>query len=228
MRLIFIESHTQVHAWAKLFEVDDVALPDAHPGASVESGGAGDAFGVHAEGDLIDASTLVFGEGVAEEGEPEPTLPPRAPHPDDVDPSSPASVLQRVTPAISSPAMARNQREGSKFSTSVSLTNRSNVQPRPSPHVPEGVLDGLEGRLLVPFGDEGAHGDACGPVWPGRGLVEFGLHHVHPAHRRVAERFQKSSGPLVCRVDVMLDDDAGVLGGVGMRSRVQRSPHATR
>ena len=67
MRLI-IDSHAQVHTWAKLFEVDDVALPDAQAGSSLESGGAGDAFGVHAEGDLIDAAPLVLGKGVAKEG----------------------------------------------------------------------------------------------------------------------------------------------------------------
>src|SRR5918995_5879773 len=87
MKLIFIESHTEIDAGAKLFEVDDVALPDTHPGPSVEPGSACDALGVHAEADPTSTAPVVLGEGVAKEGEPQPAVPPRAPHSDDVDPS---------------------------------------------------------------------------------------------------------------------------------------------
>src|ERR687893_2154191 len=87
MILIFLESHTEVDAWAKFFEVDHVALPDAHPGPSVESGSACDALGVDAEADPMGTAPVVHGEGVTKEGEPEPAVSPRASDADDVDPS---------------------------------------------------------------------------------------------------------------------------------------------
>src|SRR5918912_36076 len=87
MRLILIESHTEVDAGTKLFEVDDVALPDAHPGPSVEPGGAGDALGVHAEADPVGTAPVVLGEGVTKEGQSQAAVPPRTPDAHDVDPS---------------------------------------------------------------------------------------------------------------------------------------------
>src|SRR5688572_28353413 len=142
MRLIFIASHTQVHAWAKLFEVDDVALSDAHAGASVESGGACDAFGVHAEGDLIDASALVLGEGVAEEGESEPTLPPRAPYPDDVDPTLAGQCLAEGD-ARNLVAVHGQEPEGRIEALHLRLADEPFERAAwPSPHIPKGVRDG--------------------------------------------------------------------------------------
>src|SRR5919112_2391906 len=87
MILIFLESHTEVDAWAKFFEVDDVALPNAHPGPSVESGSACDALGVHAEADLTGTAPVVLGEGVTKEGQSQAAVPPRAPYSHYVDPS---------------------------------------------------------------------------------------------------------------------------------------------
>jgi hypothetical protein len=68
MKLIFIESHAEIDARAKLFEVDDVALPDTHPGPSVEPGSACDAFGVHAEADPMGTLPVVLGKGMTKEG----------------------------------------------------------------------------------------------------------------------------------------------------------------
>ena len=68
-RRFVLGSGAEISAGAELSEVDDVALPDAHAGASVEPGGAGEALGIHAQGNLADAAPVVFGEGVAEEGE---------------------------------------------------------------------------------------------------------------------------------------------------------------
>jgi hypothetical protein len=68
MKLDFIESHAEIEARAKLFEVDDVALPDAHTGSSVEPGSACDTLGVHAEADPTGTTPVVLGEGVTKEG----------------------------------------------------------------------------------------------------------------------------------------------------------------
>jgi hypothetical protein len=68
MKLIFIESHTEIDARAKLLEEDDVALPDAHSGPSVEPGSACDALGVHAEADPMGTAPVVLGKGVTKEG----------------------------------------------------------------------------------------------------------------------------------------------------------------
>ena len=68
MKLDFIESHAEIDARAKLFEVDDVALSDAHPGPSVEPGSTCDALGVHAEADPMGTVPVVLGKGVTKEG----------------------------------------------------------------------------------------------------------------------------------------------------------------
>ena len=69
-RWLVLGSGAEIEALAEFFEVDDVALPDAHSGPSVESGGACDALGVHAEADPGDTAPVVFGKGVAKESEP--------------------------------------------------------------------------------------------------------------------------------------------------------------
>ena len=56
--------------------------------------------------------------------------------------------------------------------------------------------------------------------------MEFGLHNVNPAHRRVAERFEEEARALVGVVDVVLHDDAGVLGSA--RHAVTREALAPR
>lgn len=91
----------EVHAGAQLLEVNDVAVLDAHAGPSVESRGARDALGVHAEADLSDATAMVLGEGMAQEGESEATFALRPAHPHDGYPTLAGERLQRVTPAIS-------------------------------------------------------------------------------------------------------------------------------
>src|SRR5829696_6700746 len=190
MRLILIGSHTEVDAGTKLFEVDDVALPDAHAGASVEPGGAGDALGVYAEGDFVDIAPVVLGEGVAEEGEPEPAVSPGTAHAHDVDPSFAG---ERLAEGGAGYLIAVHGQKPEGGIEALLLRHFDEALERaagPSPHVPKGVLHGLEERTLVLACDEGAHGYVIGPVRLGWNLIEFGLHHVHPAHRSVVERIQ--------------------------------------
>src|SRR5215213_10624486 len=128
--------------------------------------------------------------------------------------SSPASVLHRVAPAISLLATARNQRAGSKLSIPVSLTNRSNV-PRGRPHMSLNASStasktarssspSTKVRTEIPSGQGGCGGDS----WSSVSIT-------YTPHWGVAEIFQESLRPLVGPVDVVLDDDVCVLGGVG-------------
>src|SRR5215217_3319872 len=205
----------EIHARTELFEMNDETLPDAHTGPSVEPGRACDALGVHAEADFVDGAPVILGEGVAKEGEPEPAVSPGSPYTDDVDPSLAGDLLAEGD------ARDLNAVYGQKPEGRVeAFPPRDADEPLeraawPSPHIPEGVLDGLEDRSLVPAGDEGSGGNASGPAWLRRGLVEHALHHVYAAHRRVTEVFQKSSRGLVGPVDVVLDDDARVFGCTG-------------
>src|SRR5918994_4553151 len=182
--------YTEVFARTELFEVDRVALPDAHAGPSVEPRGAGDALGVHAEGDLADAAPVVCGEGVAKEGEPEPALSPRAAHPDDVYPSLAGERLAEGG-AHYLVAFCGQEPEGGIEALRLRLPDEPfEGAARPSPHVPERVLDGLEERPLVLVRDESTDGDALGPVRLRRGLLAPSLPHLHPPHPPAAVGFE--------------------------------------
>src|SRR5829696_5546627 len=208
MILIFLEPHAEVDAWAKFFEVDHVALPDAHPGPSIKSGGACDALGVHAEADPTGTAPVVLGEGVAKEGEPQPAVPPRAPHSHDGDPSLAGERLTQGD-ACYLVAFHGQKPEGRIEALLLRLADEPlEWVTGAAPQVSERVLDGLVDCTLVPAWDEGADGDASGPVWVRWGLVEPGLHHVHPAHRGVACAIEEPSRCFAGRVDVMLNDDA--------------------
>src|SRR5215203_1066559 len=165
MILVFIEPHAEVDAWAKLFEVDNVALPDAHPGLSVESGSACDALGVHAEADPTGTAPVVLGEGVAKEGEPQPAIPPRAPHSHDVDPSLAGEHLAQGESCYL--VASHGQKPEGRVDV---LLLRLPDEPLEriagtAPQVSERILDGLVDRTLVPTWDEGTDGDICGPAW---------------------------------------------------------------
>src|SRR5918998_2588200 len=186
MRLIFIESHAEVHAGAKHFEVDDVAFPDAHAGPSVEPGSAGDALGIHAEADPVGTAPVVLGKGVTKEGETQPAVPPRAPYAHYVDPSLAGERLAQGE-ACYLVAICGQKPEGRVEALLLGLSDEPLERVTgAAPQVSERVLDGLVGSTLVLFRDEGAYGDIRWPVWWWRGLIEGGLHHVYPAHRGVA------------------------------------------
>jgi hypothetical protein len=182
--------YAKIPARTEIFEANNVALPDAHAGAAVEPGGAGDALGIDAETDFANIAPMVLGESVAEEGETEPAVSPRTAYSDDVDPSLAGERLAEGDARYCVGVHGQKPEGGIEALLFRHPGESLERAARPSPHVPEGVLDGLEGRLLVLVGDEGTDGDALWPVRLGKDLVQFGLHHVHPAHRRVAEIFQ--------------------------------------
>src|SRR5918994_2622193 len=164
MTLIFIESHPEVDAWAKFFEVDDVALPDAHPGPFVEPGSACDALGVDAEADPMGTTPVILGEGVTKEGESQPAVPPRAPHSEDVDPSLAG---ERLTQGDACYLIAfHGEKPEGRIKALLPLLADEPLEwvTGAAPQVPERVLDGLEDCTLVPAWDEGADGDVSGPV----------------------------------------------------------------
>src|SRR5215213_6080168 len=162
---LVLGSDAEVCARTEYFEVDDVALPDAHSGPSVESGGACDALGVHAEADPGDTAPVVFGKGVAKEGEPESALAPRAAYAHHVDPSLTGERLAEGNARYLVAVLGQKPEGGIEALRLCHPDETLEGAARPSPHVLEGVLDGLEGRTLVTARDEGADGDFLGPVW---------------------------------------------------------------
>src|SRR5215208_2227729 len=164
MILIFIESHTEVDTWAKFFEVDDVALPDAHPGPSVELGSACDALGIHAEADPMCTAPVILGEGVTNEGKPQPAVPPRAPYSHDVHPSFAGERLAQGD-ARYLVAFHGQKPEGRVEVLLLRLPDEPLERVTgAAPQVSKRVLDGLIDRTLVFAWEEGADGDISGPV----------------------------------------------------------------
>src|SRR5215216_4633180 len=164
MILVLIEPHAEVDAWAKLFEVDNVALPDAHPGPSVESGSACDALGVHAEADPQGTAPVVLGEGVTKEGQPQPAVPPRAPYSHYVDPSLAG---ERLAQGESCYLITFHGQKPERRVEVLLLRLPDEPLERvagATPQVFECILHGLVDRTLVPAFDEGTHGDICGPA----------------------------------------------------------------
>src|SRR5918912_3683346 len=150
MKLDFIDSHAEIDARAKFFEVDDVALPDAHTGSSVESGSACDALGVHAEADPTGTAPVVLGEGVTKEGQPQPAVPPRAPYSHYVDPSLAG---ERLAQGESCYLVAFHGQKPERRVEVLLLRILDEPLERvagAAPQISERILDGLVDRTLVP------------------------------------------------------------------------------